>query len=267
MRVCTFPTLHGERDGGAAVRRHAAVPASRRSRPAGRRVASRCGRCCRRHPARSSFPARPEAARPRPSMPACARLPGRAAARGAWSRSRTRSKWPSTAWPSRRCIRRAAWTWPAGCVFSCGKIRRSSWSAKSATVPTAEAALQASLTGHLLLSTFHAGSAAETVGRLLDMGLEPYVLRSGLLAILNQRLLRRLCRCRSRTTDPAGRLGLDVEHVMTPRGCDDCGGTGYQGRFLLAGNAHALAERTWPARCWPARTRPSSNAWQLKRAW
>ena len=42
--------------------------------------------------------------------------------------------------------------------------------------PTAEAALQASLTGHLLLSTFHAGSAAETIGRLLDMGIEPYVL-------------------------------------------------------------------------------------------
>ncbi|MFZ5831896.1 MAG: GspE/PulE family protein, partial [Planctomycetota bacterium] len=57
---------------------------------------------------------------------------------------------------------------------------------------TADAAMQASLTGHLLLSTFHAGSAAETVGRLLDMGIEPYVLRSGLMAILNQRLLRRL---------------------------------------------------------------------------
>ncbi len=99
---------------------------------------------------------------------------------------------------------------------------------------TADTALQASLTGHLMLSTFHAGSAAETVGRLLDMGIEPYVLRSGLLAILNQRLLRRLCCCAKPTDEPDARLGLDVERVMTPCGCERCGGTGYQGRFLLA---------------------------------
>jgi general secretion pathway protein E len=98
---------------------------------------------------------------------------------------------------------------------------------------TADTALQASLTGHLLLSTFHAGSAAETVGRLLDMGIEPYVLRSGLLAILNQRLLRQLCSCAAPSDDPSAKLGLAVERVMTPRGCDKCGGTGYQGRFLL----------------------------------
>ena len=97
----------------------------------------------------------------------------------------------------------------------------------------AETALQASLTGHLVLSTFHAGSAAETVGRLLDMGIEPYVLRSGLLAILNQRLLRRLCSCAKLTDDPDARLGLNVERVMTPCGCERCGGTGYRGRFLL----------------------------------
>jgi general secretion pathway protein E len=98
---------------------------------------------------------------------------------------------------------------------------------------TAEAALQASLTGHLLLSTFHAGSAAETVGRLLDMGIEPYVLRSGLLAILNQRLLRRLCSCARPSDDPDARLGLPVERVKAPHGCNECGGTGYRGRFLL----------------------------------
>jgi type II secretory ATPase GspE/PulE/Tfp pilus assembly ATPase PilB-like protein len=99
--------------------------------------------------------------------------------------------------------------------------------------PTAEAALQASLTGHLVLSTFHAGSAAETVGRLLDMGIEPYVLRSGLLAILNQRLLRRLCTCAEETDDADARLGLPVRRVKIPRGCQACHGTGYQGRFLL----------------------------------
>jgi type II secretory ATPase GspE/PulE/Tfp pilus assembly ATPase PilB-like protein len=99
--------------------------------------------------------------------------------------------------------------------------------------PTAEAALGASLTGHLLLSTFHAGSAAETIGRLSDMGIEPYILRSGLLAILNQRLLRRLCSCAEPSEREEDRLGLDVKQVKVPRGCAACGGTGYSGRFLL----------------------------------
>jgi type II secretory ATPase GspE/PulE/Tfp pilus assembly ATPase PilB-like protein len=98
---------------------------------------------------------------------------------------------------------------------------------------TAEAALQASLTGHLLLTTFHAGSAAETIGRLLDMAIEPYVLRSGVLTILNQRLLRRLCTCAQSSEDPADRLGLPVGRVMLPVGCERCNGTGYHGRFLL----------------------------------
>jgi len=98
---------------------------------------------------------------------------------------------------------------------------------------TAEAALGASLTGHLLLSTFHAGSAAETVGRLLDMGIEPYILRSGLLGILCQRLVRRLCQCARETDDTQSRLGLPVERAKIPVGCDTCGGTGYRGRMLL----------------------------------
>jgi general secretion pathway protein E len=98
---------------------------------------------------------------------------------------------------------------------------------------TADAAMQASLTGHLLLTTFHAGSAAETVSRLLDMGIEPYILRSGLLAVLNQRLLRQLCDCARDSSDPEDRLGLDVQRVRLPVGCEACRGTGYKGRFLI----------------------------------
>ena len=98
---------------------------------------------------------------------------------------------------------------------------------------TAEAALQASLTGHLLLSTFHAGSAAETIGRLLDMAIEPYVLRSGLLAIVCQRLLRKLCRCAQPAEQAEARLGLPIGRAMAPVGCAACGGSGYKGRFLL----------------------------------
>ena len=98
---------------------------------------------------------------------------------------------------------------------------------------TAAAAFQASLTGHLMLSTFHAGSAAEAISRLSDMGIEPYLLRSGVLAILCQRLVRRLCKCSRPTDEPEARLGLPVEEVRLPVGCEACGGTGYRGRFVL----------------------------------
>ena len=118
---------------------------------------------------------------------------------------------------------------------------------------TAEAALQASLTGHLLLSTFHAGSAAETVGRLLDMGIEPYVLRSGLLAILNQRLLRRLCSCAEPSDDPDARLGLAVERVMMPRGCERVRRHGLSGPVPPGRNAHAVAQRIGPRHPGPVR--------------
>ena len=98
---------------------------------------------------------------------------------------------------------------------------------------TAETVFQASLTGHLVLTTFHAGSAARAITRLGDMGIEPYLLRSGLLAILCQRLVRRLCSCAGQTTDADARLGLPVETVRIPVGCDECGGTGYRGRMVL----------------------------------
>jgi type II secretory ATPase GspE/PulE/Tfp pilus assembly ATPase PilB-like protein len=100
---------------------------------------------------------------------------------------------------------------------------------------TAEGAFGASLTGHLVLSTFHAGSAAGVVGRLLDMGIEPYVLRSGLLGVACQRLVRGLCRdCAREESDPIRFLGLAVGRAWRPAGCDACGGTGYIGRVVLA---------------------------------
>jgi type II secretory ATPase GspE/PulE/Tfp pilus assembly ATPase PilB-like protein len=99
---------------------------------------------------------------------------------------------------------------------------------------TAEIATQASLTGHLVLTTFHAGSAAGAIGRLLDMGIEPYLVRSGLLAVASQRLARTLCDCAAWSDEPRGRLGLPVERYRTPVGCDACRGVGYRGRMLLA---------------------------------
>ncbi len=99
---------------------------------------------------------------------------------------------------------------------------------------TAEIVFQASLTGHLVLTTFHAGSAAGAISRLSDMGVEPYLLRSGILGVICQRLVRRLCECANPVDGLEARLGLDVESVHEPNGCDRCGGTGYSGRMVLA---------------------------------
>jgi type II secretory ATPase GspE/PulE/Tfp pilus assembly ATPase PilB-like protein len=99
---------------------------------------------------------------------------------------------------------------------------------------TAEIALQAALTGHLILTTFHAGSACEVIGRFLDMGIEPYVVRSGLRAVVAQRLVRRLCDCAVPSTRVEDFLGLPVRTAKLPRGCERCRATGYTGRTVLA---------------------------------
>jgi type II secretory ATPase GspE/PulE/Tfp pilus assembly ATPase PilB-like protein len=106
---------------------------------------------------------------------------------------------------------------------------------------TAEVAFQAALTGQLLLTTFHAGTAAGAIGRLLDMGIEPYILRSGIVAIVAQRLLRKLCSCALphddasvQPQDERQRLGLPVVRYRIPVGCEACAGTGYRDRVLLA---------------------------------
>ncbi|HEX8200910.1 MAG TPA: ATPase, T2SS/T4P/T4SS family, partial [Isosphaeraceae bacterium] len=99
---------------------------------------------------------------------------------------------------------------------------------------TAEVAFQAALTGHLVLSTFHAGGAAGVIGRLSDMGIEPYMLRSGVRAIVGQRLVRSLCACAREADDPGQRLGLPVTRARVAVGCAACRGTGYRGRTVLA---------------------------------
>ena len=89
---------------------------------------------------------------------------------------------------------------------------------------TAQIAVQASLTGHLVLATLHTNDAASAVTRLIDMGIEPFLLSSSLLGVLAQRLVRKLCtHCRKPETVD-GRL---VYHAV---GCEHCGYTGYQGR-------------------------------------
>jgi general secretion pathway protein E len=98
---------------------------------------------------------------------------------------------------------------------------------------TAETVFQAALTGHLVISSFHAGSTAGALSRLLDMGIEPYLLTSGLRTVMHQRLVRRLCDC----STPAGSaelLDLPAAAARKAAGCDRCRSTGYLGRTVLA---------------------------------
>ncbi len=86
---------------------------------------------------------------------------------------------------------------------------------------TAQIAIQASLTGHLVLATVHTNDAPSTVTRLIDMGVEPFLLSSSLLGVLAQRLVRKLCvHCRK----------ADAQGQFHPVGCAECGHTGYKGR-------------------------------------
>jgi general secretion pathway protein E len=109
---------------------------------------------------------------------------------------------------------------------------------------TAQIAVQAALTGHLVLSTLHTNSAAATVTRLRDMGLEDYLLTATLKAVLAQRLVRRLCAdCKRAEEAPvalverfrldrlAGNRAIVLYH---PVGCAHCRGTGYRGRRAIA---------------------------------
>lgn len=90
---------------------------------------------------------------------------------------------------------------------------------------TAQIAVQASLTGHLVLATLHTNDATSAVTRLVDMGVEPFLLASSLLGVLAQRLIRKLCpECRTPETLPDGTV------VYRPVGCEACNHTGYSGR-------------------------------------
>ena len=100
---------------------------------------------------------------------------------------------------------------------------------------TAEICMRAALTGHLVLSTLHTNDALSAVGRLLDMGIEPFMLGSTLRVLQAQRLLRRLCLdCRvpyDCDAQSAARFGFETDQTLyRAKGCDNCRGTGYRGR-------------------------------------
>jgi general secretion pathway protein E len=101
---------------------------------------------------------------------------------------------------------------------------------------TLETAIEASLTGHLVLSTLHTNSAVATVTRLLEMGLEPYLLASAVTGVLAQRLVRKICEtCREPIPMAEGVRALFKDDppktVFRGIGCPDCRGVGYRGRM------------------------------------
>jgi type II secretory ATPase GspE/PulE/Tfp pilus assembly ATPase PilB-like protein len=106
---------------------------------------------------------------------------------------------------------------------------------------TARTAVQAGLTGHLVISTIHSGTAAGVFSRLLDMGVEPYLAASSVTGVLAQRLVRRVCAecARPDRPDPALLLRFGVPEDQAGRlrkgaGCPACRGTGYAGRLPVA---------------------------------
>jgi general secretion pathway protein E/type IV pilus assembly protein PilB len=102
---------------------------------------------------------------------------------------------------------------------------------------TAEAAIQASLTGHLVLSTLHTNDAASSFTRLVDMGVEPYLVASTVEGVMAQRLVRRLCsHCREAYRPNPDELpkdfpNRDIEQLWRSIGCRECNDTGYAGRI------------------------------------
>ncbi len=90
---------------------------------------------------------------------------------------------------------------------------------------TAKITIEAGLTGHLLMSTMHSGNCSGALLRLLEMGIEPYQVTSGVSAIVNQRLVRKLCQhCKAKNADG----------TYAAEGCEKCFNTGFHGRMLLA---------------------------------
>jgi type II secretory ATPase GspE/PulE/Tfp pilus assembly ATPase PilB-like protein len=100
---------------------------------------------------------------------------------------------------------------------------------------TAEIAVQSALTGHLVFSTLHTNDAPTAVTRLVDMGLEPFLVASTVEGLMAQRLVRRICKhckkeIKAADSEVSSLLPADVKVVWKGAGCDECRGTGYRGR-------------------------------------
>jgi len=105
---------------------------------------------------------------------------------------------------------------------------------------TAEIALRSALTGHLVLSTLHTNDAISAISRLMDMGIEPFLVSASLSGIVAQRLVRRICPSCAESFDPTEEQlqlyqshGMTVERLVKGKGCANCNSTGYKGRLAI----------------------------------
>lgn len=105
---------------------------------------------------------------------------------------------------------------------------------------TAEVAIRASLTGHLVLSTIHTNDSLSTVTRLIDMGVEPFLVATSVSGIVAQRLVRKVCRDCAREEAPSNReieiferRGMTIDRIIRGKGCASCNMTGYKGRMAI----------------------------------
>ncbi len=130
---------------------------------------------------------------------------------------------------------------------------------------TAEIAIQASITGHLVVSTLHTNSTEASVARLMNMGIEPYLIADALVGVVAQRLVRRLCSCkrdREATEEEKQELGVDPAEPLTisePIGCQRCSHTGYYGRIAV----YEMLPSSPEIHLAIARMRPSSEIKQI----
>ena len=103
---------------------------------------------------------------------------------------------------------------------------------------TADICIRSALTGHLVLSTLHTNDASSAISRLMDIGIEPYLLVPSLLVVVAQRLVRRLCPDCKEAYEPLpeqiSRFNLRAELIYRSKGCNNCNRTGYLGRMLIA---------------------------------
>ncbi|MCQ2467447.1 MAG: GspE/PulE family protein [Clostridia bacterium] len=103
---------------------------------------------------------------------------------------------------------------------------------------TAEIAMRAAITGHLVFSTIHTNDAVSSINRLIDMGLEPYMVCSALVGVVSQRLVRRICNSCKKPYEPSEyeRKKVHIEpgqKLFKGEGCPDCNGSGYKGRIAI----------------------------------
>lgn len=103
---------------------------------------------------------------------------------------------------------------------------------------TADISIRASLTGHLVLSTIHTNSSIKTISRLLDMGIEPFLIASSLTGVISQRLVRRLCpecsywdKPKENEKEIFDKNGIKIDKIKRAKGCPACNFKGYNGRL------------------------------------